>query len=222
MRRNATSGNATSRTATSGTHSTGTSPTPRRLTRLALTTVGIALVGGTTACNGLGGSSDDTTRTSATTSGGSQANPAPRDASLDDRTAVASRSAGFDDTTIRFDLLSLRRTGNLSVLRFTATNTTPGTVEDTDKEWLVLSDLGSGSGEYSVNGVYLVDPAHSKKYPTATDSADDCVCSSTQGVDIVPTQTSEFSATFAAPPADVTTVDVYVPGAGTVENVPVS
>ena len=142
------------------------------------------------------------------------------------RSTTAPRSPAvrrrYEDVSIRFDLLSLRRSGNLATLRFTATNTTPGTSDDTDKEWSIFSDLASGPSEYSVNGVYLVDPAHSKRYPTATDSADDCVCSQTSGVDIVPTQSREFSATFAAPPADVATVDVYVPGAGTIENVPVS
>lgn len=198
-----------------------------RLVRLSLAAAGVVLVAGATGCDGLGGSHDASSSDSTASGTGAGtttgAGTAPmRDASLDDRTVLASRTAGFDDTTVRIDLLSLRRDGNLSTLRFTATNTTPGTVEDTSKEWSIYTDLGSGPTDYSVAGIYLVDPTHSKKYPTARDSADDCVCSSTSGVDIVPTQSREFSATFAAPPADVTTLDVYVPGAGTFENVPVS
>lgn len=198
-----------------------TSPTDSRLLRLALASAGVALIAGSTACNGLGGgdSNRSSSGSTATTSHGSTT---PRDPSLDAGTVVASRTGTYEDATVRYDLLSLRRTGNLATLRFTATNTSPGTIDDTEHEWTVLSDLGSGTSHYSVDGVYLIDPAHSKKYPTATDSADDCVCSSTSGVTIVPTQTREFSATFAAPPAEVGTVDVYVPGAGTIENVPVS
>jgi hypothetical protein len=189
--------------------------------RLPLAVGAVALVLGATACDGIGGGDDRSSSSAATTTSGGGAS-APRDGSLDERTAIASRPASFDDVSVRFDLISLRRSGNLATLRFTATNTTPGTSEDTDKEWSIFSDLASGPNEYTVNGVYLVDPAHSKRYPTATDSADDCVCSSTSGVDIVPTQSREFSATFAAPPQDVASVDVYVPGAGTFENVPVS
>lgn len=200
---------------------TSAGPTRPRLLRLALAGSGIGLIVVTSACTGLNGG-DDTTRTSATSNGGGTASTTPRDPGLDERTVVVSRNGSYEDNTIRFDLLSLRRSGNLAILRFTATNTTPGTVEDTEKEWTIWDDLGSSPGDYWVNGVYLVDPAHAKKYPTATDSADDCVCSSTRGVDIVPTQSREFSATFAAPPAEVATVDVYVPGAGTIENVPVS
>lgn len=200
------------------------SPAHPRMVSRAITAAGLVLIAGTSACTGIGGGGGDTNRTSATTNGNHDGNSAalPRDPSLDESTVIASRIGSYTDHTIRFDLLSLRRTGNLALLRFTATNTTPGTAEDTDKEWTVGDDLGSSGGEYSVDGVYLIDPAHSKKYPTATDSADDCVCSMTQGVDIVPTQSREFSATYAAPPPEVSTVDVYVPGAGTIENVPVS
>jgi hypothetical protein len=199
------------------------------LSRVALASAGLALLAGTTACQGIGGgdgggSDGNRTATSASgaTSTSSGAPAAPRDSGLDDRTVAASRSATYEDVSARIDLLSIHRSGNLATLRFTATNTTPGTAEDTSKEWSISTDLGGSVTSYDVSGVYLVDPAHSKKYPTASDSADECVCSRTQGVDVVPTQTREFSATFAAPPAEVTDVDVYVPGAGTIENVPVS
>jgi hypothetical protein len=197
-----------------------------RLPRLTLASAGLALIAGATACQGIGGNDGGRTTTSSssgpTSSSTSSTSSPPRDGGLDDRSVVASRPATYKDISVRIDLLSLRRSGNLATLRFTATNTTPGAPDDTDKEWSIYTDLGSGPGQYDVSGVYLIDPAHSKKYPTASDSADDCVCSQTSSVDIVPTQSREFSATFAAPPADVAAVDVYVPGAGTIENVPVS
>jgi hypothetical protein len=196
--------------------------------RLTLASAGVVLVAGTSACSGLGGADDtDTTRTGATVGSGGTTSVAtvpgqPRDPSLDERTVVASRTGGYDDVNARIDLISVRRSGSLATLRFTATNTSSTDPDDYEHEWRLGTDLGAGPGEYAINGIYLVDPAHSKKYPTATDSGDDCVCSSTSGVSIAPSTSREFSATFAAPPADVNAVDVYVPGAGTFENVPVS
>jgi hypothetical protein len=202
-------------------------PSTPRLLPFAAVAAGVALLAGTTACDAIGGTSSTSAtsspRTGIGSGGGSTAGQSvPRDGSLDADIVIASRPASYEDAMVRIDLISVRRSGSLATLRFTATNTTPGTSDDTDKEWNVDTDLGDKSSDYSVNGVYLIDPAHSKKYPAATDSADDCVCSLTSGVSIVPTQKREFSATFAAPPVDVTSVDVYVPGAGSFENVPVS
>lgn len=203
-------------------------PSTPRLLPFAAVAAGVALLAGTTACDAIGGTSNTSASSSPGTGSGTGggtgagAQSVPRDGSLDAGIVIASRPATYEDAMVRIDLISIRRSGSLATLRFTATNTTPGTTEDTDKEWNVSTDLGEKSGDYSVNGVYLIDPAHSKKYPAATDSADDCVCSLTSGVSIVPTQKREFSATFAAPPSDVASVDVYVPGAGTFENVPVS
>jgi hypothetical protein len=48
-------------------------------------------------------------------------------------------------------------------------------------------------------------------------------CSSDLGSSFVKTDgPAVFSATFAAPPPDVTAVDVYIPHAGTFKNVPIS
>ena len=111
-------------------------------------------------------------------------------------------------------MLSLQRHDELSTLRFSLTYL------GTD-EFSVNNDLGSPTS-YDVSGVSLIDGRNSKRYLAAHDSKDHCVCSSTIGVRIKPNTSYQLSATFAAPPSDVTSVQLDIPGVGTLSDVPVN
>ena len=74
-----------------------------------------------------------------------------------------------------------------------------------------------------MDGIQLVDGKHSKLYLVASDGDGTCLCS--RGLSAVFLDSGEpllLSATYAAPPADVTAVDVRVPNFGIITNVPVS
>lgn len=73
--------------------------------------------------------------------------------------------------------------------------------------------LGSDGGMAAVE---LVDAANGRVHRVARDASDVCVCSDPDpSLVLRPGDTVELSATFAAPPEDVGTMDVRVPLAGT-------
>lgn len=89
----------------------------------------------------------------------------------------------------------------------------------------LLSDANpeaSDSTGTAADGIQLVDGKNAKLYLVASDGAGHCLCTRDlrfltlkDGAQVI------LSATFAAPPADVATVDVVVPSFGTVKDVPV-
>lgn len=80
------------------------------------------------------------------------------------------------------------------------------------------SDFGVTS--YTADGIYLVEPTHRQRYPVARDTSGHCVCSTNLGSsNLGPGESVQITATFAAPPADVTTVDVNVPNVGVFNHV---
>ncbi len=91
-------------------------------------------------------------------------------------------------------------------------------------DWKIYGNLGEGNSDYSVGGISLVDLAGNKRYLVLVDSEGDCVCtqlpSSIEG--IAAGESRSFQATFPAPPAEVTMVDVQVPGLGVVPEVPLA
>ena len=74
----------------------------------------------------------------------------------------------------------------------------------------------------AADGLRLVDGKNAKLYLVASDGNGTCVCTGDlNGVFLEDDVPQLFSATFAAPPGDLTTVDVRVPTFGTVKGVPV-
>lgn len=98
-------------------------------------------------------------------------------------------------------------------------------VDDDDRVQIasMLSDGDSDSSDRSVwaaDGLQLVDGVNSKVHLVASTGQGECLCSrELQGVFLAVDAPVLFSATFAAPPPDVTSVDVRVPGFGTVPRV---
>lgn len=82
-------------------------------------------------------------------------------------------------------------------------------------------DASDGEG-HSVDGVQVLDTKNAKLHQVASDGAEHCVCSrGLSAAFIAPGQTMLFTATYGAPPEDVTTVDLQVPHFGTFSDVPV-
>lgn len=72
----------------------------------------------------------------------------------------------------------------------------------------------------STDGIYLVDPLHRQRYPVARDTSGHCVCSTNlSNTNLGPGESVQLTATFAAPPADVTSIDVSVPNVGVFNHV---
>ena len=133
-----------------------------------------------------------------------------------------------DAIPVRADLAPLQRRGDVVVLNLSLTHT------GDDSEWQLADDLDDGTvngleggvkdqdpARYSVDGISLIDGQNSKRHLVARDSRGFCVCSTGLGVFLKPGSTVVLSATFAAPPEDVDSLDVEIPVFGTFPAVPV-
>jgi hypothetical protein len=116
----------------------------------------------------------------------------------------------------------LRVSGQLLQLTWTVSNTSTG-----DKTWSVnqffsnqvTDPTGSGaqskdreSDTYSADGVYLLDTAGAKRYLVARDQTGVCACTAgLLATRVDPGASLTFTATFKAPPADVSTMRVVIP-----------
>ena len=82
-------------------------------------------------------------------------------------------------------------------------------------------EVGSRSPR-SVDGLRLIDGKNKKTYLPATTADGVCACTPADGGMWNKTNVVWVSVVFAAPPADLTTIDVQIPLFGTVTNVPLS
>lgn len=139
-------------------------------------------------------------------------------------TPVATRKSSKDGEEIVVTLYPVVRDGGVSHLNFTlASAAAPNKKVQIDS---LLSDSDSATGDkggWAADGLQLIDGKNNKVYLTASDGRGQCLCSRQLiGVYLQDNLPLALSATFAAPPADVSTVDVRVPSFGTVVRVPVS
>ncbi|MGP3955347.1 hypothetical protein ACTWPT_05070 [Nonomuraea sp. 3N208] len=156
-----------------------------------------------------------------------QATPAPKEAQ-EQQTApaqqgqvIASREAkvGAGDMfgKARVEITALKRQGRTVSLNWTVTAT--------DGKVNVHNGLGTAPLDFTVSGVSLIDPVNAKRYRVArngTGEDAECVCSGTQGQFLESGEASTLYAVFAAPPADVTKVNVEMPTIGVFTDVPIS
>lgn len=125
--------------------------------------------------------------------------------------------AGGADLTVQ--ITGLKRQGRLSTLTWTVTN-------KGDERWQMNSDMGdtpAGIG-LTVGGISLVDPVNGKRYTVArTGKAPraTCLCSD-YDVFTEPGEVLPLHATFAAPPPDVTKINVDLKVLGVFTDVPIS
>lgn len=125
--------------------------------------------------------------------------------------------ASGDGGTARADVTALKRQGKTVTLNWTITVV--------DGEVNIHNGMGSATLDYSVSGVSLIDPVNAKRYRVArngTGSDAQCVCSDTQGNFLKKGQTVTLYALFAAPPADVTKINIEMPMIGVLTDVPIS
>lgn len=120
---------------------------------------------------------------------------------------------------VRIDLTALERIeGDAVELRFTLTNTG-------DVTWEPWSSFGdSGFGLYGVSDVTLLDLPGDRKYLSLIDSEDNCLCTYYNGADLkIPAgESHDFYVRFVAPPEDVTSIEVQVPGFAPLSGVEIS
>ena len=119
---------------------------------------------------------------------------------------------------LRIDVLGLARGSNDTArLEFSITNLTNGIGYELGQT------LGFCGAEFSVCEVSLVDLAENQRYLVLLDAAGACVCSTFPSTDtIAPGRAVMYQATFPAPPASSTSVDVQFPNLGMVTEVAVS
>ena len=128
---------------------------------------------------------------------------------------------------MRFALVELKRRGDLLDLRATLSNLEK--VDGPDLRWQVAGrfdgpyrrDITGSDGAFS--GAVVTDLAGKKRYLVAADSGKICVCTGQLTSTFIGAgQTVELNATYAAPPASTTKVDVAVTSLGTFRDLAVS
>ncbi|WP_327585319.1 hypothetical protein OHA25_58200 [Nonomuraea sp. NBC_00507] len=155
-----------------------------------------------------------------------QATPTPKEAQ-EQQTApaqqdqvIAARETKVGGGTFgkaRVEITALKRQGRIVSLNWTVTAT--------DGKVNVHNGLGTAALDFTVSGVSLIDPVNAKRYRVArngTGEDAECVCSGTQGQFLEEGEASTLYAVFAAPPADVTKINVEMPKFGVFTDVPIS
>jgi hypothetical protein len=159
----------------------------------------------------------------ATPSAGSTAAGTPNGTPTDLGAPAATRDGTADHQKATVAVYAIRRSDTLAVMHFTVT------VDPDAEDGIFVFDLfsdgdattGDGNSSTSVDGVRLVDSARRKVYLAASDGKGKCLCTRDMRGDLEPGHTYTFYATYAAPPAEVTAIDVAFPQFGTVSRVPV-
>ncbi|MEV0619489.1 hypothetical protein AB0I81_39645 [Nonomuraea sp. NPDC050404] len=138
-----------------------------------------------------------------------------------DTAVIATRevkvSDGGQSGAARAEITSLKRQGRTISLNWTITAT--------DGKVNMHNGMGGGVLDYTVSAVALIDPVNAKRYRVArngTGQDAECVCSDTQGQFLDKGAASTLYAVFAAPPADVTKINVEMPMIGVFTDVPIS
>ncbi|GGT03537.1 hypothetical protein ACFFV7_10475 [Nonomuraea spiralis] len=169
-----------------------------------------------------GGQSQTAAKEAVTTAPGAQQSAAPQQsAPVQQDEPIATREtkvgSGGQYGKARVEITSLKREGRTVTLNWTVT-AIEGKVN-------LHNGLGTGTLDYSVANVSLIDPVNAKRYRVARNGTGPdakCVCSGTQGQFLEAGNASTLYAVFAAPPPEVTKVNVEMPMMGVLSDVPLS
>lgn len=143
---------------------------------------------------------------------------------------VAQGEGSADGGRFVFIITDLKRSGPTVVLNATVSlaGDSPGDsiqISSTFSDGL-FNELEDEEGDEAgdvFDGVALIDPEGRKKYLVARESTGRCVCSNDLSAAFVQEDAPiNLQATLAAPPEDVTTVDVVVPNVKTFTDVPIA
>jgi hypothetical protein len=125
--------------------------------------------------------------------------------------------AAGDKAKARVDITTLKRQGKTVSLNWTITIL--------EGQAIIYSHLGAVPSDESVSGVSLIDPVNAKRYRVArngTGSEAACVCSKISTDWLTKGEAATFYAVFAAPPPDITKINVEMPLLGVLTDVPIS
>ena len=115
---------------------------------------------------------------------------------------------GFDDSTpVRVELNDVRVRGQILWVTLTARNTSTGS-----DSWQIADFFGPSSA-LDASGIYLVDSVRAKRYLPGENPDGRCLCSTNLGTVFVdPGQGALITVAFAAPPPEVTDLELWMPG----------
>ncbi|MBB4916602.1 hypothetical protein [Streptosporangium saharense] len=145
--------------------------------------------------------------------------PEQPDAPVERERTIAAREVRSGGAKLVVRITGLKRQGRLAMLTWTVTN-------EGDTRWQMTSSLGDTPGGLglTVAGIGLVDPVNGKRYVVAR-TGDypkvTCLCSD-YDVFTEPDEVLPLNATFAAPPPDVTKINVDLKVLGVFADVPIS
>ena len=154
-------------------------------------------------------------------SGSSSPAPVPVPSGSASEVAVAARPGSFDKDKVLATLYPVRRSGETASVNLFIV------AQDPDGTFMLLNSLGDGNTETSskaltsVDGIRLVDPVAKKAYLPAVTADGQCVCSPDDGATGEIRSSVWVTVTFAAPPAQLTMINVTVPTFGTFTDVPI-
>ncbi|MEV4353557.1 hypothetical protein ACWEPL_07645 [Nonomuraea sp. NPDC004186] len=193
----------------------------RKTIALAVAAVALAGCGALPGRQAGGGGEEKQPQTVAETTTEPPATAEATEAPAQETRAIASReadvSAGGQHGKARADILGLKRQGRTLSLNWSITAL--------DGKVNVHNGLGTATLDFTVSAVSLIDPVNAKRYRVARNGTGQdakCVCSGTQGQFLEKGQTSTLYAVFAAPPADVTKINIEMPMIGVLTDVPIS
>lgn len=212
----------------------------RRRARGAAAGVAVLLALAAAGCGG-----DDEEPTAATTAGGTEeagtettptvttgASTAPEQAPPQEEEVIASRESTVGSEPVSLEILSLRRSDAVVNLTFrlrlvgadTATSNRRAQVSGTfANDVYEKAEDGTSTGGHTLDGISLIDTKNRKRHLVARDSTGHCVCDVNLSSAFVRVDAPlTLSATFGAPPDDVSAMDVVVPKFGTFSDVPLS
>lgn len=173
-----------------------------------------------------GGSSSAAEPPPETTGSSAESTPAPPE----EGKALAARAGAVDGDKVRLEIVELARSGGITALTFRlsrsdeedeGTSQVGDTFDDGIFQKSTEKDADSIVGGSTLDGIYLVDAKNRKKYLVGRDADNLCACDGDLGSTSVSVDSPVLlSATFGAPPEDVSAVDVFIPSFGTFKDVP--
>lgn len=149
---------------------------------------------------------------------------APRERGPIVATVEAQVSYASAAVPIKIELYGPRRDQGFVTVNVQVTNMTPEG-QGSSSGWQINDTFAGATrsvdNKQSFSGVYLLDRRNRKQYLVARNANEEFLASTNlNAVFVKPQQTAELFATFGAPPADVTAVDLVIPQIPVFENVP--
>lgn len=145
----------------------------------------------------------------------------PEPVNTEPRPTLASQDVRIEGYDLHVAVHELSRRDRLAELTFSVTRT-----DDKEQNWQVGDTFGGSTQSNStlnVSGVELLDTANGKLHTVALDQEGNCVCTGeASGIFLDAGDSVLFSATYAAPPENVSAMGVRIPTVGTFNDVPLS